>query len=242
MKGFKTIGLALAVVLLVLGTILSPEVLAQWGGWGSHRSATASGASFPLLAPNGTAGAPSYSFSGETNTGLYSVGANEIGFTTAGILRLSVSDSKITATIPIWASNGSAASPSISFSGDINTGFYREGSDKFTVTTGGVEAASFAGQHIIHRGSTPTMGACGTSPSVVGRDEAMLITVGTGGSATTCAVTFITAFANAPVCHVQSDTDQTTFRMATTTGGLTITKATAFTASSKLHVICRGWE
>lgn len=43
-----------------------------------------------------TAGAPSYTFSGagfvDTNTGMYSVGADEIGFSTAGTLRLSISD------------------------------------------------------------------------------------------------------------------------------------------------------
>lgn len=89
-------------------------------------------------------------------------------------------------------------------------------------------------------GTTPTMGACGTSPSVVGNDSAMQVTVGTGGAATTCAVTFAAAFANAPTCVAQSDTDSTALTIATATTTVTVTKAAAFTASSKLHIICIG--
>src|SRR5262245_59977249 len=36
----------------------------------------------PLLAPDGSAGAPSHGFSGDTNTGLYRVGVDTIGIST----------------------------------------------------------------------------------------------------------------------------------------------------------------
>jgi hypothetical protein len=41
--------------------------------------------SFPLLAPLGTAVAPSYSFTGDSDTGMYAAAANTLGFTTNGV-------------------------------------------------------------------------------------------------------------------------------------------------------------
>jgi hypothetical protein len=55
----------------------------------------------PIRASNGTAAAPSLSFSGDTDTGMYSNGANSIGFTTNGILRQTIDSTRITTTIPI---------------------------------------------------------------------------------------------------------------------------------------------
>jgi hypothetical protein len=52
------------------------------------------GVTFPLLAPAGSAGAPSYSFSGDPDTGMYqSGGANTIGFTTGGGLKWQIFNS-----------------------------------------------------------------------------------------------------------------------------------------------------
>jgi hypothetical protein len=104
-----------------------------------------------------------------------------------------------------------------------------------------VTGQSIVAGHLLAGGTAPSMGACGTSPSVAGADEAMLITVGTGGSATTCAVTFGTNFATAPICVAQNNTDRVAYSMVTTTSTLTITATAAFTASSKFHVLCRGY-
>ncbi len=41
--------------------------------------------SFPLLAPNGSAAAPSYSFSSSASTGIYSQGTNELALATDGV-------------------------------------------------------------------------------------------------------------------------------------------------------------
>ena len=85
------------------------------------------------------------------------------------------------------------------------------------------------------------MGACGTTPSVVGNDMAMEITVGTGGVATSCAVTFANAWlTNAPQCIAESDTDIVAIKSVETTTTATFTVAAAFTASSKLEVLCFG--
>jgi hypothetical protein len=54
---------------------------------------TAAGASFPLLAPLGSATNPSYSFSGDTNTGIFSAGADILSFTTGGTERMRIDSS-----------------------------------------------------------------------------------------------------------------------------------------------------
>ena len=90
-------------------------------------------------------------------------------------------------------------------------------------------------------GTTPVIGACGTDPSVVGNDNAMLVTVGTGGVATSCAVTFSAAWTtNAPVCVAQSSVDLTALAITVTTTAVTVTKAIAFTAGSLINILCTG--
>jgi len=51
--------------------------------------------SVPIYIPNGSASAPSLSFANDTNTGLYSVGADQIGFSTNGTLRATFSTSTL---------------------------------------------------------------------------------------------------------------------------------------------------
>lgn len=89
--------------------------------------------------------------------------------------------------------------------------------------------------------NTPTMGACGTSPSIVGTDDTIEVTVGTGGIATSCAVNFgATWVASKVICVANSSTDALGITTSASTTVLTITKTTAFTASSKLNILCRG--
>jgi hypothetical protein len=95
---------------------------------------------------------------------------------------------------------------------------------------------------LIGTANTPTMGACGTSPSVIGTDDAMTVTVGTGGAATSCAVNFGTAYVtNPPSCIAQNNTDRVAYNITTAIGSVTITAAAAFTASSKFNILCKGF-
>jgi hypothetical protein len=48
------------------------------------------GISWPLLAPDGSAGAPSYSFANNSNMGMFRAGANILAFSTAGTERLRI--------------------------------------------------------------------------------------------------------------------------------------------------------
>jgi len=47
----------------------------------------------------GTAAAPTLSFTGDTNTGIYSVGADQLGIATNGVLRVTVSTTELTSTL-----------------------------------------------------------------------------------------------------------------------------------------------
>lgn len=117
-------------------------------------------------------------------------------------------------------------------------------------TNGKLDTASASGSlvlggnavTIVTNGTAPTPGACGTSPAVAGNNNAMFITIGTGGAATSCAATFSgTGFpTNAPVCVAQSDTDKAAIATVTTTTTVTFSVTTPFTASSHLHVLCFG--
>ena len=86
-----------------------------------------------LLMPSGTVSAPSISFDGDTNLGIYRSGTDQLSFTTAGTERL-----RIDATGQIEAvSLGTAAAPTFTFTGDPNTGIYSPGADQVAISTNG---------------------------------------------------------------------------------------------------------
>jgi hypothetical protein len=70
---------------------------------GTHRVSigTQVSSTVPFRAPDGTVGAPTYSFSDSIDTGMYSPGTDQIGLSTNGVLRLSVSTTAIDITVPI---------------------------------------------------------------------------------------------------------------------------------------------
>ena len=70
-----------------------------------------------LLDASNTPGAPRYSFASDTTTGMYRVGANALGFSTGGVLRMTVNAGDVTLTTPLRTPFGSAASPSLALSG-----------------------------------------------------------------------------------------------------------------------------
>lgn len=92
-----------------------------------------------------------------------------------------------------------------------------------TTTSGLLYYIDNVGHHYFS-GSTPTMGTCGSSPSIVGNDNDGVVTVG-GGVVTACTVTFATAWAlNAPVCTVSDNS-------TAVTGDISAVSTTAFTSS-----------
>lgn len=89
------------------------------------------------LLDTGAASAPTYTFNGDTNTGMYHPATDQLALVTGGADRLrlynSVADFNVKVRVPV----GTAALPSYTFEGDDNTGFYRHSSDQLGLTTGG---------------------------------------------------------------------------------------------------------
>jgi hypothetical protein len=77
------------------------------------------------LTSAGSVSAPSYSFSADTNTGIYTSAADTINFATNATNRLSINNASLTSTLPILAPDGTSSNPSISFQGTENTGIWR---------------------------------------------------------------------------------------------------------------------
>lgn len=77
---------------------------------------------------NGSAIFPSVSFAQDIDTGLFSKGADQLGFATAGIERLSLTNNFMASLVPFRASDGTNALPSLTFGSDNTTGFYKTAS------------------------------------------------------------------------------------------------------------------
>lgn len=117
--------------------------------------------STPILAPDGAASAPAYSFSSDTDTGIYRPASNQLALVTGGTARLTMDNIFVTSSLAInagtnaiiggqagfesyLAGTGSASAPSYSFGADSTSGIYRNtsgaiitsiaGSSKFAVS------------------------------------------------------------------------------------------------------------
>lgn len=100
-------------------------------------------------------------------------------------------------------------------------------------------------------GTLPTVGTCGTSPSVVGNNNVFRITIGTGGTVSACTLTFATtpAWDNAPICQCTDETTALDIQMAPTTTAVVLTGlafgtgiATPYGASDKVSCLCFGYR
>ncbi len=84
----------------------------------------------------GSASLPSYSFYEDNNTGMYRSAADALSWSTNGTLRLTLSTTALTSTLPYYAPDGSHSAPAYTFSGDTDTGMYRSASNEITFNTG----------------------------------------------------------------------------------------------------------
>lgn len=84
---------------------------------------------------------------------------------------------------------------------------------------------------------------CGTTPSVLGSDSAMTVTLGTGAPATPFTVNFNGTWAAAPACvSAPAIVGTTKFvtSVVTSTTNVIVTLAAAPAASDKYHILCLG--
>ena len=133
-----------------------------------------------LSATVGTEAAPSYTFTGFEDTGMYYIHSNKIGFSTGGSLALRLD------SYGVMIIDGVVDAPSYSFLNDDNSGFYLIGADNIGLSLNGVKRVDFAvaGTTIIGNLTTTGNAGIGTAspdsglhikasiPGIVGDDYA----------------------------------------------------------------------
>jgi hypothetical protein len=88
--------------------------------------------------PDGSAAAPAIAFETDDGNGLFLSTTDTIGIATNGVSRATVSTTAVTSTLPVIVPDGSAAAPSVAFTGSgTDTGLYSPGADQVAISTGG---------------------------------------------------------------------------------------------------------
>ncbi len=91
-----------------------------------------------MQAELGSAGTPSYSFNGDSNTGVFSSTADTLDFSTGGTSRLTLSTTKVIKTVQMSGEVGTVSLPTYSFTGDLDSGFFDTNADNPGICAGGV--------------------------------------------------------------------------------------------------------
>jgi hypothetical protein len=101
---------------------------------GTLTSLTTSGV---VLGADGSTSAPSFSFSSDTNTGVYRVSADTLGITASGNRQVRFFDGDTYFDSRIYAHVGSVGNPSYCFNDDTDTGIYKVASNQIGIATNG---------------------------------------------------------------------------------------------------------
>jgi hypothetical protein len=128
------------------GMYLSTTNEISFAAGGNQRLAIGAGGVFvvgvPAFVDNGTAGAPTYSFSNDTNIGMYRDAADQLGFTTGGTRRLAIFNGGMQLDGVMTSNDGTVGAPAYSFTADSNTGMFRSSADVLDLACGGVSIIS----------------------------------------------------------------------------------------------------
>lgn len=139
-------------------------------------------ASFPLLAPNGTAGAPSYAFSGHPTTGIYGTGSDSLLIAIAGQLLADFNNGGLSILgtgTQIIAVDGTSGAPSYTFSSNSAAGFFYDSGNSTVACNTNLA---------IPAGNKLTVGALDDTDFALGYDGSTAFTLVLGGGNTTLSV------------------------------------------------------
>ncbi len=138
------------------------------------------------------------------------------------------------------ASLGTADNNSLNFITNALTRVSIDPTGRVGINQSSPTAALDVNGHIANSSaSSPTIGTCGTNPSITGNDTRGIITLGTG-SPTACTITFSSAYVTTPICVVsayQIDQGSRFYLSAITTTGFTLTQSTG-ASSKKFTYLC----
>ena len=151
---------------------------ATGAGWAAESGG--GGITFPIEADNGSASAPSYSFSGDTDTGIYLSGASSMGIAAGGQNYLFIGSLGAVQFNKKALFNAATAAAPNGFATDTNTGFFQPSADTIGFSTAGTERLRFGSSGEILVGGT----ASGTSGQVLtsgGSGSAVSWTTPSGG-------------------------------------------------------------
>src|SRR5688572_7239493 len=98
----------------------------------------------PLWLSDGTAALPALTRESDPNTGVYWLGADNLGLSTGGVARWDVNTTRVHSTLPHLGPNGSILAPTWSFSSDADTGRYWVSADLMAETVGGIQRATWS--------------------------------------------------------------------------------------------------
>lgn len=112
----------------------------------------------PLHIGDGTAAAPSYSFSSATGTGHYRTAGGSLASSIAGSLVFEVNAASVTSFQQFLGIDGTAALPSFAFASDIHAGIFKPAADIFAISTNSLEAMRIDASQKIGINTTNTTG------------------------------------------------------------------------------------
>ena len=102
-----------------------------------------------LVAALGTSSVPGISFAGDLDTGLSAAAANTLVLSTNGTARLTASTTAVTSSLPIDVPLGSVGAPSLTFTGDLDTGILSPSANQLAIATNGVERVEFGTTEVV---------------------------------------------------------------------------------------------
>jgi len=103
-------------------------------------SATAVSSALPVYLPAGAVGTPELTWTGDTDSGLYRIAANNLGVAVNGAKVLDVGVDGLGVVGVAKTGDGTVSLPSYSFTSDPDTGLYNIGANNIGIATNGVIA------------------------------------------------------------------------------------------------------
>ena len=142
----------------------------------------------PLKGYAGTVSAPGYAFSGDTDCGMYSIGANNIGLAVNGtkILDIATTGLSIVGTMTpsgqIVAAAGTVSAPGIAFTGELDCGFYKIGTANVGFAIDGTKLLDLGAAAVAVTGTLAVSGATTLSSTLAAGNTTITGTLAASGN------------------------------------------------------------